>query len=129
MNRKINIGPLPVEPGDYRDLARLIQENTELMDFRQEAENAAEDGDEDTLLDLLSVIIPDLTGINFQDLTIEVRYDLIEMLERQGEILKVSDLSEVSGAIPEYILLVNDHGNMSLYAMRAGELTELWSVV
>lgn len=43
--------------------------------------------------------------------------------------LKVSDLSEVPAGYRGEILLVNDHGNVSLYSRSARKLTEVWSVV
>lgn len=43
--------------------------------------------------------------------------------------LKVSDLSEVPTNHTGEVLLVNDHGNMSLYAYSRGKRRELWSIV
>ncbi len=45
-----------------------------------------------------------------------------------GEVLKVSDLSEVPDHWGQYVMLVNDHGNVTLYAP-AREWQEVWSVV
>ena len=43
--------------------------------------------------------------------------------------LKVSDLSEVPSSYRGEVLLVNDHGNISLYVKSARKLREIWSVV
>jgi hypothetical protein len=43
--------------------------------------------------------------------------------------LRVSDLSEVPAKHTGDVLLVNDHGNMSLYSCRRGKLKENWAIV
>ncbi|MFA6270921.1 MAG: hypothetical protein WC657_06985 [Candidatus Paceibacterota bacterium] len=48
---------------------------------------------------------------------------------RYGEVLKVSDLAEVAEDYTGTVLLVNDHGNETLYSFTNGESREVWSVV
>ena len=53
-----------------------------------------------------------------------------EALEYAEDLLKVSDLSEVPKDYRGEILLVNDHGNTSLYVKQGnGHLKEVWAVV
>jgi hypothetical protein len=55
---------------------------------------------------------------------------LSEHLEDDFDGLKVNDLSEVPANYSGEVLLVNDHGNMSLYIKsRNGRVREIWSVV
>lgn len=57
-------------------------------------------------------------------------YWISEDLEYDFEGLKVSDLSEVPAKYAGEILLVNDHGNISLYRKaRTQEPREIWSIV
>jgi hypothetical protein len=43
--------------------------------------------------------------------------------------LKVSDTSEVPRGYSGEVLLVNDHGNMTLYAYSRGRGREVWAIV
>jgi len=43
--------------------------------------------------------------------------------------LKVDDTSDVPDDYTGEVLHVNDHGNMSLYDAKDGELTEIWAIV
>ena len=43
--------------------------------------------------------------------------------------LRVDDTSDVPDDYTGEVLHVNDHGNMSLYAAKDGELTEIWAIV
>ena len=54
---------------------------------------------------------------------------LSEGFEDEFEGLKVSDLSEVPTSFTGEVLLVNDHGNMSLYAYSRGRGREIWAIV
>jgi len=45
------------------------------------------------------------------------------------DLLQVSDLSQIPDGHNGPVLLVNDHGNMTLYAVADGVTTEIWSVV
>jgi hypothetical protein len=46
-----------------------------------------------------------------------------------GELLEVSDLSEVPDDFTGQIWHVNDHGNGALYLADNGKLSEIWSIV
>jgi len=46
-----------------------------------------------------------------------------------GDLRQASDLSEVPDGYNGPVLLVNDHGNATLYAVADGVTTEIWSVV
>ena len=54
---------------------------------------------------------------------------LSESFEDDFDGLRVSDLSEVPGGHSGEVLLVNDHGNMSLYVFSRGRRRELWGIV
>jgi hypothetical protein len=56
-------------------------------------------------------------------------YWLSESFEEDFDGLKVNDLADVPKAYRGEVLVVNDHGNMSLYAKSARKLTEIWSIV
>lgn len=47
----------------------------------------------------------------------------------EGHSLRVADTSEVPKDFSGEVLLVNDHGNVTLYVAREGKLTEVWAVV
>jgi len=56
--------------------------------------------------------------------------DSLEEDAASGEVLKVSDLSEVPAGYVGYLLHVNDHGNATLYTRhRNGRLSEHWAIV
>ncbi len=54
--------------------------------------------------------------------------DAQEMVRDNGGLI-VSDTSEVPEDFNEYVLHVNDHGNMTLYFASAGKLREIWAIV
>jgi len=58
-----------------------------------------------------------------------IDYDVIRDDLASNDLLRVSDLSEVPDDRNGPVLLVNDHGNMTLYAVVDGVTTEIWSVV
>ena len=43
--------------------------------------------------------------------------------------LQVSDLNDIPPAYSGSCIHINDHGNVTLYAVNKGELTEIWGVV
>ena len=55
-----------------------------------------------------------------------VSWDSIEDAQHDGELLRVSDISEVPDDHTGSVLLVNDHGNATLYD---SDGNELWAVV
>ena len=54
---------------------------------------------------------------------------LSESFQEDFDGLKVSDLSEVPTGHSGEVLLVNDHGNLTLYAYSHGRRREVWGVV
>lgn len=54
---------------------------------------------------------------------------LSEFFESDFDGLQVTDLSEVPKAYRGEILLVNDHGNISLYCQNSRGLKEIWAYV
>ena len=56
-------------------------------------------------------------------------YWLSDEWEQGFDGLKVSDTSEVPRDYTGEVLLVNDHGNMTLYACTRGRLREVWAIV
>ena len=56
-------------------------------------------------------------------------FDVIEEACRDGEAIKVSDLSEIpAGLTAGYVVLVNDHGNVSIFEPKVS-WAEVWSCV
>jgi hypothetical protein len=55
--------------------------------------------------------------------------DSLEESVRDGEVLKVSDTSEIPAGYRGHVMHVNDHGNVTLYWKSARTLREIWSVV
>lgn len=62
----------------------------------------------------------------------------VESLEddaRGGDVLKIADGDDVAAAIrergnlPDYVMSVSDHGNVTLYAIADVALSEIWAVV
>lgn len=102
-----------------------------------EADEWPIDPDSDEILEIIDDICDTLNNFageycyfgahtgNGSDIGFWINWEAIEDAEHDGDLLRVSDLSDSDGFEGEYILLVNDHGNASLYC---GE-TELWSVV
>ena len=54
--------------------------------------------------------------------------DAMEDAVRDGELLKVSDTADVPDDYRGEVMLVNDHGNVTLYRATAS-LEEVWSIV
>ena len=66
------------------------------------------------------------------DIGVWVSMDSVDEAVRDSTILKVDDLSEADGNAAqgfEYILVVNDHGNCSLYPVILTHGEEIWGVV
>jgi len=58
-----------------------------------------------------------------------ISFDTIKEDIATGDLLQISDLSEIPQGHNGPALLVNDHGNMSLYGVTNGAAAEIWSVV
>ena len=52
-----------------------------------------------------------------------------DFVDDDFEDLKVSDLADIPSDYIGHVLVINDHGNMTLYYKSARKLTELWSAV
>jgi len=58
-----------------------------------------------------------------------ISFDAIKEDIATGDLLQISDLSEIPQGHNGLALLVNDHGNMTLYGVTNGAAAEIWSVV
>jgi hypothetical protein len=56
-------------------------------------------------------------------------YWVLESISEDFEGLKAADLSEVPNTYSGEVLLVNDHGNLTLYSCDKGECKEIWGIV
>lgn len=63
------------------------------------------------------------------DYGVWVSWDSLEDDCRYGEVLKVSDTSEIPRGYTGMVLHVNDHGNATLYRYSRGRGREVWAVV
>jgi hypothetical protein len=67
------------------------------------------------------------------DFGVWVSWDSLDDACHAGELLKVADLADVPADYAGEVLLVNDHGNATLYVAEPKsfhqELTEVWAVV
>lgn len=55
--------------------------------------------------------------------------DSLEEAVHDGDVLKIADLADIPAGYAGEVMLVNDHGNVTLLLATRGRLTELWSVV
>lgn len=58
-----------------------------------------------------------------------VDWDQLNEDQLNGELRKVSDLADLPKGFTGMALLVNDHGNATLYNVARGRAREVWSVV
>lgn len=66
------------------------------------------------------------------DLGVWPDFDAIDWAEREGDLVKISDLSELDGRedVPEYAALITDHGNVTIYKLKREIVAEsLWAIV
>jgi hypothetical protein len=114
------------------DIAPLFISN--LDDWTREQEARANYFINEPLFDALNEHAPDYVyfgyadddGLNFG------WWPAIETLKEDcesGEVLRVSDLSEVPTGHNGLVCYINDHGNVSLYSADNGKLAEVWSCV
>lgn len=129
----------------FTEKLKELQENNEYQDLIDEAEELIESGIKGSddyhsdfcnqLFDALKDYAPPFCyfGNNEgdgSDFGFWISDDALEDARKECELMKVSDLSKVPKAIANmYVLLVNDHGNMTLYYKCPYELHEIWSVV
>ena len=55
--------------------------------------------------------------------------DTFGPIEDGNDAIKINDLSEVPAKFTGEVLVVNDHGNTSLYSAKNGRLHEVWAIV
>jgi len=55
--------------------------------------------------------------------------DAIDEAIASGELRKIADLAEIPATYDGEALLMNDHGNMTLYSVKGGVASEVWSTV
>ena len=113
------------------DIAPLFIDN--LDDWTEEQEEQAACFVNETLVDALNEHAPDYVYFGDTDDGSDFGWwPAIETLEEDcesGEVLRVSDLSEVPTGHNGLVCYINDHGNVSLYSADNGKLTEVWSCV
>jgi hypothetical protein len=94
-----------------------------------------EDTDVDALIDIASNHAPDMCYVGTLEgdgacFGVWPSWDRISEAEHDGDLVRLTDLSELDNRTPYYILLVSDHGNATLYRRAGnGHLIQLWSVV
>lgn len=130
------------------DLASALLDFAEYFDadMRADLERIAaaeseEDWDSEVINDAIDALqehAPPYCYVGFHegdgsDLGVWFNHDVFEEDCRSGDILKISDLAELDDMSPadfsaEYIALVNDHGNVTLYRPRIA-VSEIWGIV
>ena len=113
---------------EHRTLAREIEERIELEDYYESEESTY---DLESLFDALGEYSPEYFyfGSHPGDGS-DYGWWLSESFEDDFDGLKVSDLSEVPSDHCGEILVVNDHGNMTLHVRsRNNRMREIWAVV
>ena len=108
----------------------LIAEINERMESEEYFESEEADYDLEDLFDALNEYC--MPGFYFGAHPgdgADYGYWLDECFEHDFDGEKVSDLSEIEKGYTGEVLLVNDHGNMSLYQCSKGRLYEIWSIV
>jgi len=63
------------------------------------------------------------------DLGFWIDHDMLTSLQHDGDLAVVQDLADVPKAAKGLYMLMNDHGNTSLYYFRRGRGRLLWAVV
>jgi hypothetical protein len=124
------------------DLLAQVEKNQTTPNYYKTEES---DYDLQDLWDLLNEFAPPYTYFGAHegdgaDYGFWPSYDTLEEDSRYGEVLKVSDLSEIPDDATGYVALVSDHGNLTLYEIEiphkkfgfrkaSNNLKEIWSVV
>jgi len=131
--------PTFIECLEYLDnenkFTKIIQEGKDIIKKAEEDEKVWEEEDtisylNEDLFDALSNFAPSYCYFgshtrNFSD----YGFWPSEEIEEDFEGLKVSDLSEVPEDFEGEILLVNDHGNTTLYSKSSDDIHKEWSIV
>lgn len=113
--------------GAHKKLVREINERMESEDYFESEES---DWDLEELFDTLEeYAMPYFYFGAHPGDGADYGYWLSEDMESDFNGLKVSDLSEIETGYTGEVLLVNDHGNMTLFNCARGRLYEIWSIV
>lgn len=88
----------------------------------------------DELMCALSDAAPDYVyfGTHEDDCACFGFWPLIDWMEEDagaGDLLKVGDLADIPDEHDGLVMIVNDHGNVTLYDVRDGTAVDLWSCV
>jgi hypothetical protein len=112
----------------HRKLARQVKQNIDQTEDYFDSDDASFDLDE--LFDALdSYALPYFYfGAHPGDGS-DYGFWLTENLENDFEGLQVNDLADVPKAFSGEVLVINDHGNTSLYSYSRGRAREVWAVV
>ena len=123
--------------GPDGDEHRKLADEADAIDFDNESMDNQDliDGILDELQDALQEYAPTycyfgaLEG-DGADFGFWVDFDAIEEAIHDGEVVQVEDLAAIPDDYNGSVVLVNDHGNMTLYnATTRVEVEEVWSVV
>jgi len=131
--------PSDLIPAFCRELRRLGARDKELTRIERQCarvncdkyfNSEAAQWDLDALFDMLNEYAPSYCyfGAHPGD-GADYGFWVSEDLEYDFDGLKVNDLSEVPAGYTGDVLHVNDHGNMTLYSVKRGKLSEVWSIV
>lgn len=90
--------------------------------------------DLDALIDMLNAHCPDYCYFGASDgdpadYGCWVLWDCLADAVRNGDMLSVDDLADIPRGYNGDALLVNDHGNTTLYHVTRGRLREVWAIV
>lgn len=109
---------------------RLVREINQRMNAGDYFELEDADRDLESLFDALNEYAPSYFyfGAHPGDGS-DYGYWLSECFTEDFGGLKVNDLSEVPTGHTGEVLIVNDHGNMTLYAYSRGRSREVWAIV
>ncbi len=115
---------------EHRKLIREIKRNQRTMKNPAYYDNEQVSWDLDALFDALDQYAPAYFyfGAHPGDGS-DYGYWLDESFIDDFNGLRVNDLSEVPTGYTGEVLVVNDHGNCSLYAYSRGRRRELWAIV
>lgn len=124
------IDTLEVQSPLHQADRRLLREIKQAMRAPDYFESDTVSEDVDALFDALNNYAPEgfYFGAHPGD-GADYGFWLSESFAEDFDGLQVSDLSEVPTGYNGQVLLVNDHGNMSLYSYSRGRGRELWAVV
>jgi len=126
----------------FRELLEELDEDKEYVDLIADCKEIEESGDYDAeiawivleeLIDALYCFSPGYCYFGARigdgsDYGYWANLESIEATIQDGELLSVSDLSDVPRGHNEFVVVTNDHGNMTLYEPVI-EYREVWAIV